>query len=394
MTRRRRILVVTVGVATMGLAAFQMLRPRALALELATIQRGPLVVTVDEEGTTRLRHHDEVSAPVGGRFLPAAVRVGDSLMRGAVLGTIVPAPLDAETVRLARARMAAAAAAVSAAEATVRTATASHDDASAVYRRREQVAAAGGMSLEELERVRLAATEARDARDAAVATLRAARAELTAAQVALDVRTPREARNATAVRTPVAGVLLHLLEEHDRIVAPGQPLAQVGDPTDLEIVIPVLTDDALRIHRGADVQFTVGAEPRRGRATVQLVEPAAFAKLSPLGVAEQRVNVIARVREAPRGLGDAFQVDARIVVAELHDAVIVAPSALEREGSGWRVWAVRGGRATRRAVLIGHRTLDGVEVIDGVSPGDTVIVYPRETLSPGTRVMRAPGPVR
>lgn len=388
MTTRSRIIGIAAVAALILLALYAIGRPRPIAVDLGAVTKGTLTVTVDEEGTTRVRRHEDVSAPVAGIFVPAAPRAGDRVAAGATLGTIRPAPLDSEAVRQARARITAGEAAVSAAESQKRAAQATMDEAQVVFGRRERLAATGGVSQEELERARLELSGARDGRDAASAHLEAARAELAAARAVLDVRRGSTGERAIVVRAPIGGVVLRLIEEHERAVPPGALLAQVGEPADLEIVIPLLTADAARVKPGAAVTFTAGAGEAPLHATVTVIEPAAFTKLSPLGVQEQRVNVIAKVAGPANGLGDAFRVDARITVQEVRDAVIVPSAALVRHGEAWTAWAVQGGRAMPREVTIGPRARDGVAVRTGLSPGDSVVLYPPEALTSGARVRR------
>lgn len=380
------------GVTVALLAGAYGLRPRPLPVDLAVVQVGPLTVTVDEEGSTRVRRHEDVNAPVSGRFVPAGVRVGDSTPRGTVLGTILPAPLDEEARLVAESRVVAAVAAVRAAEARLRSSVDAHEEATQVFRRRERLAAAGALSVEALEQARVAMTSARDARDAADAAHRAAMAERNAARSVLDVRRDGVSGQGLVLRAPMDGVLLRLVEEHERVVASGMTLAQVGDPSDVELVIPVLTDDAPQIRVGAPVQYTTGADMAIAHALVTRVEPAAYTKLSPLGVAEQRVNVIARAQAPPRGLGDGYRVDAHITVAHVAQATIVPVGALVRTSDSWRVWVVRNGRAVSSALHIGKRSADHAEVLSGLAPGDTVVLYPPETLDAGMRLSGSSAP--
>lgn len=374
------------GLTVALLAGVYWLTPRPLPVDLAVVRETPLTVTVDEEGSTRVRRHEDVNAPVSGRFVPAGVRVGDSTPRGTVLGTMLPTPLDQEARRVAESRVVAAVAAVRAAEARLRSSVAAYEEATQVYTRRERLAGAGGLSTEDLEQARLAMTSAREAREAADASHRAAIAERNAASSVLDVRRDGVPGQGLVLRAPMNGVLMRLVEEHERVVASGMTLAQVGDPSDVELVIPVLTDEAPQIHVGAAVQYTTGVGTTPARAVVTRVEPAAYTKLSPLGVAEQRVNVIAQVSPPLLGLGDGYRVDAHITVAHVPRAIVVPVGALIRESNGWRVWLVRGGRAESRTLRLGQRSTDHAEVLSGLAPGDTVVLYPPETLEAGTRL--------
>jgi HlyD family secretion protein len=394
MLKRSRILwlvgaaaVVTAGVAWMA-------RPRATEVDVASVTRGMLRVTIDEEGTTRVRDHQDVSAPVTGRFVPSGVRVGDRVARGALLGAIHAVPFDAEALAQARAREGMARAAVQEASARLTSAQAALEEGQNLAARRERLAAAGGASGEEVERARTAVVALTQERDAARIRVEAAGFELESARTALVLRSGSAGRGQDVtrswdVRAPLAGVVLRLAEEHERVLAAGTLLAQVGNPSGLEVVVPLLTADAARVKPGFGMRITIGPGTDTLLARVVVVEPAAFKRLSPLGVEEQRVNVIGRLDSSATSLGDAFRVDARITVLEVPDALIVPSSALVRHGQEWSVFVVSGGRAARRVVSIGARGDDAAQVISGLGTGDRVVVYPGEALRDGARVATA-----
>lgn len=388
MKRSLKYSAIAVAAAVTGLVAYSA-RPRAIPVETVVVRRGTLRVAVDEEGTTRVRAHEDVNAPVSGRFIPSGVRVGDRVARGSALGVIRPAPLGVEGTREATARAAVADAALREAEAGLVAAESALREGLDVLARRERLAASGGLASEELERARTGAVGLRQQRDAATARVTAARAEANVAHAALDVRAPTSGA-AVTVTAPLSGVVLRLAEEHERVVPAGTRLAEVGDPADIEVVVALLTADAVRIAPGTEMRITTAPGSDTLLAHVTIVEPAAFTKLSPLGVEEQRVNVIGRFATPVTGLGDAFRVDARVTLAEVADAVIVPASALVRDGSAWAAFVVTGGRVARHVVVIGARSTDGAEVRSGLTPGDIVVAYPSEELTDGTRVRVTP----
>lgn len=383
-TRRRTWWVVGSAVAAVAVAAYCS-RERPLEVETAVVSRGTLRVTIDEEGTTRVRGHEDVNAPVSGRWVPASVHVGDPVVRGGAIGLLYPAPLDPRLREEARAGLGAAESAVGEADARVAAAQAALDEAERTLGRIEKVATAGGASRQEVDRARTAAAAGRNERDAARKRAEAARFDVARARASLDAR-GGDGGAALVVRAPIRGVLLRVHEEHEHVVSAGAPLAQVGDPADLEIVVPLLTADAARVQPGAVVRVTTGPGSDTLVARVRLVEPAAYTKLSPLGVEEQRVNVIARFARAQAGLGDGFRVDARVTVAELPDAVIVPVSALVRHGEEWSTFVVDAGRARSRALTLGARAGDAAQVLGGLEPGTRVVAYPGERVVDGSRV--------
>jgi HlyD family secretion protein len=214
------------------------------------------------------------------------------------------------------------------------------------------------------------------------------------AQAAL-IHAGREASEAESppyqVRSPISGRVLRVLQESATLVAPGTPLLEVGDPSDLEVLVDVLSADAVRIAEGADVRLERwgGDEVLEGR--VRLVEPGAFTKVSALGVEEQRVNVVVDFtspREYRAAVGDGFQVEARIVIWEGKDVVQVPAGSLVRRGDGWAVFRVEGERAVLRDVAVGHG--DGIfsEILSGLEVGDEVVLSPSDRVTNRVRIVR------
>lgn len=374
------------SVAALAIVAVVVLVRRGRAprdAELAVVREGSLAVSVDEEGTTRVRDHVDVSAPAGGRWAPGARVAGDSVRQGDILGMITAAPLDARMEAQGAAR-------VGGADATMREATAMLANTEEALRaaqrqqaRVERLAEAGGVSAQDVDRARTETSERQGARDAAAFRVRAAEYELRNARAA--VAGGAHAGEGQAVRAPVSGVVLRVYEEHARVVPAGTPLVQVGDPRSLEAVVPVLTTDAARIRVGQRVRLWTGGDTLDG--SVSRVEPAAYTKVSALGVEEQRVPVIVKVDGAARGaVGDAFRVQARIIVSAAAGVLIVPSSALARHGDTWEVFVVSGGMARRRTVEVGERGGNLMQVRAGLVAGDTVVAFPDENITDGVRV--------
>ena len=372
--------------------------PRAVDVDVAQVARGPLVVTVDEEGETRVRDKFVITAPVGGEVQRIELEPGDPVTRGTVLARIRPAspsPLDARV----RGEMESA---VRAAEAAVARARAERDrlaGASALAEQRRDRArrllAGGAVAQEELD---IREADARTAADAVRA------AAFVVAQAEQDVQTAR-ARLATPVTgrpqadvvviAPLSGVVLKRHLESAQVVSAGTPLVEIGDPLRLEVVTDLLSADAVKVPAGAEVLLEQwgGTQPLTGR--VRRVEPAGFTKVSALGVEEQRVNVVIDLDgpdEADFALGDAYRTEVRIVVWRGADVVKVPTGALFRRGDGWAAFVVERGRARERRVRVGQRTGRDAQVLDGLTAGDRVVLYPPDTLEHGARVApRQPG---
>jgi HlyD family secretion protein len=399
MTDARRRLGLAALLALAALATWLVLRPAAVAVETASVVRGPLRVTVDEEGETRVRARFTVAAATTGRLLRVVLEEGDAVEAGAVLAHIEPAPLDPRDLAAARARLEAAEATERAADARVRRGEAALEKARRDAVRAAQLHRAGTLSTEAHERARLEETSAveelaaaRFAADAARHDVEAARAVLLASGApAADV--PDAAtepcageRPCIALRAPRGGRVLRVFEESERIVAAGTPILEIGDPDSIEIVVDVLSADAVRIAPGARFLVEDWGGPGALEARVRRVEPSAFTKLSALGVEEQRVNVVADLVTPEPRLGDRFRVEARIVVWEADDVAMIPASALFRRGDAWSVFTLERRTARQRDVEIGHLAAFEAEVLGGVEPGETVILHPSDRVRDGVRV--------
>lgn len=361
-----------------------------VAVETATVDEGPLTVAVHEVGTTRVRAHADVNAPVAGRWVPGPLRVGDAVANGARLGVLHPVPLDASARQQAEARLGAAEAALREMETRVTAARSTLDESERDRQRAETLGAAGGLSAQTVERARAAAVEARSALDGALARVRSAAYEREQARAVL-----APARGGgLPITAPFGGVLLRLYEEHERVVPVGMPLAEVGDAHDLEVVVPVLTSDALRIAEGAEVRVIFGeADGLRAESTadtlrgqVRLVEPTAFTKISALGVEEQRVNVVVAVPATHQQVGDGWRVETLLTVWSSPQVLRVPTSALVRDGTQWFTWVVQRGRAARRMLQLGQVSDRLAEVRGGLARGDVVVLFPGDAVADGVRV--------
>lgn len=366
------------------------LRPQPLAVETATAEVGPLQVTLDEDGLTRMVRHVVIAAPVSGRLTESLLRAGDSVTTGAVVGSLRPAPLDSRTRAGARAALASAEALRRAARSLVVEATVAHEEAHRERERAERLAQSGTIAQRELE-----AAVARDRTlEAALAAARSREAsaaqEERRARSALVESDPEGQGRATSItlRSPMRGRVLRMFEEHDRVVPAGTPLVEIGDPRTLEIVSDVLSRDATAIVPGMPMIVRIpGREPVRAR--VDRVEPSAFTKLSPLGVEEQRVNVVAHGLPENLGLGDRFELDVSIVLWESERVFKIPATALVPAGSEWAVYVVEKGRARLRPVAVARRGVREVQIESGLSAGERVIVHPDERVKEGIRVRPA-----
>lgn len=376
-------------------------RPQPVPVETAEVRRGLFEQTIDEDGKTRVRERYVVSAPVAGRLARMRVKAGDVVRAGATVAELspgAPAMIDARMARELGERVGAAEAGLAQAQARVARAEAALDQAQTDVARQKQLQLDGFVAQAALDQAQLAArVQAREleatrfAREGAAHDLAQARAALMRAREAASARRPGAA---WPIESPVDGHVLRVLQESETVVGVGMPLLEIADPAQLEIVIDVLSSDGRRIAAGARVDIDAGPGPRLlGR--VRRVEPAAFTKVSALGVEEQRVNVIVDIASPPeqwRGLGDQFRIDARIVVFERADAVLAPVAALFRDGDQWAVYVARDGQAHKRHVKLGGRTPSQAWIEEGLKAAERVIVYPSDSVADGTRLKTVRGP--
>lgn len=384
-------------ILTMVGALVVALRPRPVAVETAPVTRGAFEQTIDEDGKTRVRQRYTVSAPVAGTLQRIQLQAGDRVTQGMPVATLAPsAPplLDVRAERELTERVAAAEATQKRATAQVARAQAVRDQAQTDVQRTRQLADRGLVSRSQLEQADLAFTTASRELEAARQAEQAAQHDVAVARAALwqlrgAVAGVQEAQKLWQITSPVQGHVLRVLQESEGIVAAGTPLLELANATDLEVVVDVLSTDAVQIHPGTPVRIERWGldQPLAGR--VRVIEPGAFTKVSALGVEEQRVNVIIDLVSPStqwQTLGDNYRIDARILVYSHDHALKVPTSALFRDHQQWMVFVINDGRAQQRTVQLGRRNAVEAVVDTGVTEGDQVIVYPSDAVRDGIRV--------
>jgi HlyD family secretion protein len=366
------------------------LRPHPVPVETATATRGTLLVTVDEDGRTRVKDRYLISAPLAGTVARIGLRPGDSVDRDAIVARITPtaAPLlDPRSRAESEARVAAARAALSQAGTVVERARAAHALAARDSDRQRALLRDGATAPQLAEQAQTAEQMRREEVASAQFGLRVAASELRLARAALArIRAP--ARDEFLVRAPVGGEVLRVPQESEAVVQPGTPLLEIGNPLALEVVVDVLTSDAVEIRPGARVSIDRWGGDSALAGRVRRIEPSAFTQLSALGVEEQRVNVIidldlAHARAAQ--LGDGYRVEASVAIWEGRDRLMVPAGAEVRQGDGWATYVVEGGRASLRPLQLGRRNNAAVEVLGGLSAGERVVLYPADNVTDGVR---------
>jgi HlyD family secretion protein len=427
---------------TLALAVAWAFAPRPVEVELATATQGPFETTIDEDGKTRLADRYVVSAPLAGTLARITLKEGDAVAAGtplAVLNAVLPAMQDARTRRELTARALAAQDNVSRAISRTARAQVALDQAQNEVRRSEQLVQQGFIAPIKVETDRLATLGAQREVEGAAAERRMAGHELEQTRAALGAVQPSTAgigagagagasgaNNAGAftVRAPSPGRVLRVLQSSEGAVALGTPLIEVGDTQRMEVVTELLTTDALAARAGSRVVIERWGGPRVLAGRVRSIEPAAFTKVSALGVEEQRVRVLIDITSPQaewQALGDGYRVSVRIVTLSEAKAVQVPVSAVfplpsgapragvaaaaaasgadagaarpARETTGlvkapaqFAVFVAEGGRARQTAVELGARNGSSAWIRSGIATGQQVIAYPPATVRDGLRV--------
>lgn len=399
----KRWLWIIALIAFIAVGIFFGLRPQPVPVELGAASFGPLRVTIEEEGKTRLRDRFTVYAPLAGLLDRLPWREGDLISAGKSISRLrsaQPVFLDARSLDQAQARVTAAEAAVRLAESRlppqleqVRAASAELDFFRSQALRDRRLSASGDIPAARLERSNADLNRAEAGLAAAEKTLaslrsalEAARAEVLTARAALRPTAASSASETIPIPAPASGRVIRVLRQSAGMVMPGEPLLEIGDARGIEIVVELLSADAVRLPPGARILIDRWGGNQILEARLHHIEPGGFTKISALGVEEQRVRVIATLVSPPEqwaALGDAYRVEASFILWESPRVLQVPANALFRSGEQWCVFLASNDIARKRIVEIGHRSPLAVEILSGLNPGDPVILHPDETVAEG-----------
>lgn len=386
--------VILAAIAAAGAVWF--VWPRPILADISAVVRGPMRVTVEDDGRTRARETYTVSAPVAGTIVRNEREVGDPVTGGetvvAVLRPALPGFLDDRTRAELNASLGAASAAVERMEQEVLRLESDLAFARSELARTEPLARGGVVTERALERAQTAIATGEHALASARAQLEMHRSERAMIEARLATSPGRVAdaadQNEIRLRAPVSGRVLRILQKSETVVAAGTPLIEISDPNDLEVVADLLSTEAVKVDEGAPVRIVGwGGPPVQGR--VARIEPTGFPKVSALGIEELRVETIIELIdpvEKWRRLGHEFRVIVEITIWQGEDVLMVPVGAIFRSGNGWAVFAARDGRARLTEIGIGHRNDNAAEVLSGLAEGDRVILYPSDRIADGARV--------
>ncbi len=391
----RKLLLWSFFIGLIGFVAYG-LKVKPIPVETAAVTRGPLTVSVLEEGRTRIRNRYVVAAPVSGNMRRVTLKAGDEVKANETVLTLIEpglAPLlDARSQAQAEARIAGANAARMQAEQSLEMARTSAKFAEAGWARVKSNATQGSISITDRDNIeREALMRDREVRAGEFA-LKVADFELAQTKAALlQLTTPAAAGSVVEVRAPVSGRVLKVQQESAMMVTAGTPLLEIGDPADLEIEAEILSRDAVAIRVGAEVQVEQWGGDVPLKARVRRIEPAAFTKVSALGVEEQRVIVLSDLDSPPesaRMLGDRYRVEVRVAVWHDKDVLLVPSGALYREGREWKTFVLSAGKATQGVVQTGRTDGRSTQVLDGLKAGDLVLMHPPDVVADGSDVVQ------
>lgn len=399
MARLRRVILPLLVLAVLVTGLVLSLMPRPVSVDLGAVTAGPITVSVREDGRTRVKERYVVFSPLAGRLERIPHKAGAAIVADQTLLAAIqpsdPELLDARAVAEAEARVKAAEAAIRRADTEVAATNAALEFATEDLARMLRSERDSAATQREVQDARVSVILRTEASRAATFARDIAAFELEQAKAALIRTRPAgapggdDALSQFRIVSPIDGAVLRVLRESAGFVAAGTPLLEIGDSTDLEIEVDVLSEDAVRIVPGARVLIEDWGGPRPIEARVRLVEPSAFTKISALGVEEQRVNVIIDFAESMDGLpplGDGFRVQARIITDEAPRVLRVPAGALFRHGDAWAAFVLAEGRAARRELTIGRRNDSEAEILSGLAEGDRVVLYPSDRVVDGVKL--------
>jgi HlyD family secretion protein len=368
-------------------------RPRPVPVDVVPVERGPMQVTIDESGQTRAHDRFTLAAPVSGFLSRIVQHEGDRVSPATVLATISPPPLDPREESETRARIASAEAQHREAVQQVLRLEAGREQTQRDLARAEKLIRTEDISRQQFEQAQNRDAMAAKELEAAKYHATSAEAEVERARaglISLETQRKLQGRD-VAIKAPFEARILRILEKSERVVPAGTPIAILSNPGQLEIVADLLSTDAVKVKPGATVWVDNWGGDKPLRARLRTVEPYGFTKVSALGVEEQRVSVIADFLDPHANLGDGYRVEVRIVIWETAKALHIPASCLFRKGADWYAFTIEAGVARQTRVEVSHRNELEVEIINGLSEGEKVILHPSNDVRDGSSVAQRAG---
>ena len=380
-SKTQRITAIS-GLVVVAILLFVM-KPSPLQVDAESIRKGELTVTLDGEGMTRVRDSFTVASPVNGRVERITLEEGDFVQKSSVVARVTPPPLNTREFEEAEARSRSAEAVLEAARASERQVKVDLDQAVRKYNRYKNLYGKGAVAAETFEEVKTAWQVLQKQHQASLLNVESARYDF---EAALSVIGQSGSGNTVNVFAPDSGRVLRVFEKSERVVSAGTPLVEMGNPEDIELVIDVLSSDAVKVEPDMRVKVEEWGGGTVLSGVVRTVEPAAFTKISALGIEEKRVNIIVDLEEPESRLGDNYRIQAKIILWQGEGVLQVPVSSIFRGDQGWNVFVIRNGKAVRQPITIGKRGTYYAEVLDGLEEGDVVVIHPTNDLEDDMRV--------
>lgn len=371
-----------------------MITGKKTLVDVAIVERGTFREVITEDGKTRAKDVFEISSPVNGTLHRVILKPGYVVTKSQVVATVSPsasALLDSRAVKVQHAQLGSAQAALSEAEIMAERAKVAFATAVTEYQRKEKLSKKGFVSETELEKEKLQVELRKKEFEASKYNVRAAKHEVTRAEAALENIRQVGASDASKfdLHSPIDGHVIKVSRESAGSIAKGTVIMQIANLKELEIVVELLSQDAVKIPDNAKVQIRRWGGDMEIEGRVRLIEPGGFTKVSALGVEEQRVNVVIEITTPYniwKSLGVGFRVDVGILIHEIENQVLVPVSALFRDGKSWAVYRVQDGVAIKQVIEITRYNTDFAIVKAGLEPQQHVIIYPPEDLHDGSKV--------
>jgi HlyD family secretion protein len=386
-------LVLLALVALMAAGFYLAMREKPVGVDAAFVRQGPMRVSIREQGIARVRNIYTVSAPIGGHLSRTLLTEGDKVESGksvvASIHPLDPPLIDARTMAELQAARDAARSGVGIAMIDLQKAETALTFADEELKRAVRLFTPGVISESALQKFTTQVEIQKNAVDAARAAIAVRQAELASAEARLlqtDRSNPAKSDCCVNLVAPVSGTVLSLAVKSEQAVSPGMKIAEIGDISDLEIAVELLSSDAVRIKPGTRAQIVDWGSDDSLGATVRRVDPSAFTKISALGIEEQRVNAVLDLDQPDPRLGHNYRVFAQVVIWECAECIQVPVSALFRTGNDWTTFRIDEDRLSLQKIGIGQMNADFAEVTSGLKPGDSVVVHPNDVLEVGTLV--------
>lgn len=388
MSQKFKIMLATISLIVIA-ALFFLLQPPPTLIEAAVVARQPFVLTIQDQGRTRAYNPFLVAAPITGRLLRVDLDEGDRVLQGQVIALIALQPQDQRTLAVEQANLVAAEARLRAEKANLDEAQGTLSRAQRELERRGELAKNRLTSVEEVETYQQIVYTAEARVQSLVAAVEASRADVDSVRSRLLGSSSLQDSSQSSIEeilSPTDGTILRVLEENERVVSAGTSLFEISNEDNIEVVVDLLTQDAVSVSPGDSVHITGWGGDFTINGRVRYIEPEAFTKVSALGVEEQRVNVIVDLVDAPDNLGSEYRVEVSVIVWESDDELVIPASALFQRSGSWNVFVVEKQEAKLQAIEIGYRNRSSAQVISGLAVGDTVIQYPSDLIEEGIKV--------